>query len=172
MSVDDIRDVYAEQADRMERFDWLNRLLTGRFREGLFGQAEGRVLDVAAGLGTNVEYLPESVSYVGVDISPDMLEKAELRYERLERGDTLLEMDRVAAPDGRILLLEHGRSSIGPFVRFQDWRAEAHYESEGCRRNQEPVDLVRSAGLAIHDVTTGPLGVLAAIEAGPNNQRD
>jgi hypothetical protein len=48
MSVDDIRDVYAGQADRMERLAGLNRLLTGRYRRSLFGTARERVLDVTA----------------------------------------------------------------------------------------------------------------------------
>lgn len=201
MTVDEIRDVYADGADRMERMAGLNRLLTGRFRRRLFGTAEGRVLDAACGLGLNRRYLPESVTYVGVDVSPAMLEKAERRFDRLERGDTLREMDvqdlafpddrfdtvvsslstctfpdperalremeRVCEPTGRILLLEHGRSDVGPIARFQDWRADAHYEAEGCRWNQEPVELVSRAGLSVRDVTTGPFGVLAAIEARP-----
>ncbi|MFW5968034.1 MAG: class I SAM-dependent methyltransferase [Persicimonas sp.] len=94
--LDDIRDIYAEHADQMARLDWFNRLLTGRYRRSFFGRARGRVLDVACGVGTNLEYLPDDIEYVGVDLSPDMLAKAAERYERLERDENLFEMDAQA----------------------------------------------------------------------------
>lgn len=202
MSVDEIREVYAEHADRMERIAPVNRLLTGRYRRELFGTADGRVLDVACGMGMNLEYLPESVEYVGIDVSPAMLRKAEERYDRLERGETLREMDaedlafpengfetvisslstctfpdpvaalremdRVCAPDGRVLL-EHGRSDVGAIARLQDWRADAHYEKEGCRWNQRPVEIVAGIELSIQEAKTGPLGIITAIEARPHD---
>lgn len=201
MTVDEIRDIYTKQADRMERIAGLNRLLTGRFRRTLFGKADGRVLDVACGLGMNLQYLPERIEYVGVDISPDMLEKAEANHDRLERGETLREMDaqdlefpddsfdtvisslstctfpdpvialremqRVCRPDGQILLLEHGRSDNRAIARFQDWRADAHYENEGCRWNQDPVELVSQADLSVRGITTNLLGIITMIEAQP-----
>lgn len=201
MTIDEIRDIYTEQADQMERIAGFNRLLTGRFRRTLFGKADGRVLDVACGLGMNFQYLPKRVEYVGIDISPDMLEKAEANYDRLKRGDTLREMDaqnlafpdnsfdtvisslstctfpdpvtalremqRVCKPDGQILLLEHGRSDNRAIARFQDWRADAHYENEGCRWNQDPVELVSQAELSVRDITTSLLGIITTIEAQP-----
>lgn len=201
MTIDEIRDIYTEQADQMERIAGLNRLLTGRFRRALFGKADGRVLDVACGLGMNLQYLPKRVEYVGIDISPDMLEKAEAKYDRLKRGDTLREMDaqnlafpddsfdtvisslstctfpdpvtalremqRVCKPDGKILLLEHGRSDNRAIARFQDWRADAHYENEGCRWNQDPVELVSQAELSVRDSTASLLGIITTIEAQP-----
>ncbi|MFB6232726.1 MAG: class I SAM-dependent methyltransferase [Haloarculaceae archaeon] len=89
-SISDIRETYATQADRMARLSWLNRLFTGRYRRDLFGRAEGRVLDVACGTGLNRRYLPDSVEYVGVDISPEMLANAR---ERNGDGATFREMD-------------------------------------------------------------------------------
>lgn len=152
-SVAEIRDAYAECADWMDRLDWLDRYLTGRYRREAFGSAEGCVLDVACGTGTNFPYLPTTVDFVGIDISPEMLSKAERRLDGLELDgavrpmdardlafdddafDTVIsslstrtfpdpiaalrEMDRVRAPDGRILLFEHGRSDVGPIARFQ-----------------------------------------------------
>jgi ubiquinone/menaquinone biosynthesis C-methylase UbiE len=79
----------------------------------------------------------------------------------------LREMARVCRPDGRILLLEHGRSRVGPVARLQEWRAESHYESLGCRLDQEPLELVREAGLSVVDADEALLGVVTSIEADP-----
>ena len=95
MSVEEIRAAYAECAPWMDRLDWLDRRLTGRYRRRLFGNAEGRVLDVACGTGVNFRYLPPRVDLVGIDVSPEMLSKARDRLERLEVDGTLREMDEI-----------------------------------------------------------------------------
>lgn len=82
-------------------------------------------------------------------------------------GAALDEMARVYRPDGRVLLLEHGRSSLGPVARFQDRRAREHFETAGCRWNQEPVDVVAGADLDVLGVDRRLFGVLTAMEARP-----
>ena len=202
-SADGIRGTYAEQAGTMARLDVCNRLFTGRARSRLFGRAEGRVLDVACGVGTNRRYLPDDATYVGVDLSPDMLREArdlldedggaetvglcEMDAEGLairdDAVDTVVsalstctfpdpvaaldEMARVCRPGGRVLLLEHGRSSVGPVARFQEWRAEAHYRKHACRWTQEPLAAVSQSSLSVTHSRTAWLGVLTAIEATP-----
>lgn len=59
----------------------------------------------------------------------------------------LQEMARVCRADGRILLLEHGRSDREWLGRWQDRRADRHAKALGCRWNREPLDLVRQAKL-------------------------
>lgn len=196
----EVRDAVSDHVDEMDGSSFANRLLTARYRH-VFERAEGRVLDVACGTGTNYEHLPDSVDYVGIDISSEMLRRAEDRFERLERGDSLLEMDaqnldfddgrfetvissmstcmfpdpadalaemgRVCKPDGRILLLEHGRSSVGPLARIQDWHADARYEKTGCRWNQEPLAVVSSSTLSVERFDTGLFGTITTIEARP-----
>ena len=61
----------------------------------------------------------------------------------------LREMARVCRKDGRVLLLEHGRSDGRRLGRFQDWRSESHARSLGCVWNREPLELVREAGLNV-----------------------
>lgn len=202
MSIEEIRASYAECAPWIDRFDWLDRRLTGRYRRRLFGDAEGRVLDVACGTGVNFRYLPPTADLVGIDVSPEMLSKARDRLERLERDGTLREMDaqalefdddsfdtvisslstctfpdpvaaieemdRVCKPTGRILLLEHGRSDVGPLARFQDWYADAHYATAGCRWNQKPLELVLRAGLPVREASTHALGIITLIDARPS----
>ncbi len=201
-TVADVRETYREQAETMDRMQWLDRLLLGRYRGRLFGDASGRVLDVACGLGTNARYLPDDCSYVGIDASRAMLEPAGQRLAERSRETTVAEMDaqalalradsfdtvisslstctfpdpvaalaemgRVCAPDGRILLLEHGRSSVGPVARFQDWRADSHFRKHSCRWNQDPLGLVEQSPLAIVDASSAVMGILTAIEARPS----
>lgn len=201
MSVEDVREAYARYADWIDRLGWLDRLLTGRYRRRRFASAEGRVLDVACGTGTNFRYLPDSVDLVGIDISEEMLARARDELDRLGRDGTLermnaqalafdddrfetvvssfstctfpdpiaalREMERVCAPDGRILLVEHGRSDVELIARYQEWRADAHYQKAGCRVTQEPLEIVRRAGLSIEATETGQFGRITAIEASP-----
>lgn len=197
----DVRETYREQAAMLGRVEWLNRLLTRRYRRPHFQQARGRVLDVACGTATNAQYVPDATEYVGIDVSIDMLEQAKANVNWLSRGENLREMDaqdldfeddsfdtvisslstctfpdpiaalsemgRVCAPDGRILLLEHGRSSVGPIARFQDWRADVHFEKHSCRWNQEPLDIVAESQLTVVESSSALFGIITAIEARP-----
>jgi ubiquinone/menaquinone biosynthesis C-methylase UbiE len=79
----------------------------------------------------------------------------------------LREMARVCRADGRILLVEHGRSDRVWAARYQDRRAAAHAQLLGCHWNREPLDLVRQAGLTIIRGDRRFLGVFHTIEARP-----
>src|ERR1043166_7163716 len=56
------------------------------------------------------------------------------------------EMARVCKPNGRILLLEHGRSDREWLARFQDRHADQFAKPLGCHWNREPQDIAREAG--------------------------
>ena len=80
--------------------------------------------------------------------------------------EALKEMKRVCRAGGRILLLEHGHSSIGWFANFQDRNVLKHYQqSAGCRWNQDPLDLVSAAGLQILNSKRFGLGMFHTIVA-------
>ncbi len=81
----------------------------------------------------------------------------------------LREMDRVCAPDGEILLFEHGRSDVAPVARLQDWLAPRHFRRMACRWNQEPTDLVAEAGLSVERVRRNVLGVFTSMVVAPSD---
>lgn len=80
----------------------------------------------------------------------------------------LREMRRVCHPSGLILLLEHGHSSLPWLADYQDRHVLQHYQhNAGCRWNQDPLELVRSAGLKILNRKRFGLGMFQAIVATP-----
>ncbi|KTG11714.1 methyltransferase type 11 [Haloferax profundi] len=79
----------------------------------------------------------------------------------------LHEMERVCTSDGEILLLEHRRSDAAPLAWLQDWRAESHYDKNGCRLNHEPLETIEQAGLRIENASTAFFGLVTTIDATP-----
>lgn len=201
MSTADIAALYDDMAGQYERWDWANRLSSGPLRKRAFGDARGRVLDVACGAGTNFRYLPPTAQLVGVDVSAEMVEAARAELGQLRRGGTVYRMDaedlgfpddsfdtvisalstctfpdpvaalsemaRVCRPDGRVLLLEHGRSDVEFVGRFQDWRADTHYERHGCRWTQDPLAHFEETALTVVESEAFFLGMVTVIEARP-----
>lgn len=83
----------------------------------------------------------------------------------------LQEMGRVCRPGGQILLLEHGRSSWDWLAKYQDQHAYEHYQANaGCRWNQDPLDLVKAAGLQVVSSKRSRLGIFHSIVAAPNKK--
>lgn len=79
----------------------------------------------------------------------------------------LQEMKRVCRPNGRILLVEHGRSQVAWFGRYQDRTVHKHIAQAGCRWNQDPQVVVQAAGLNILSAKRHFFGVFHAIVVSP-----
>ncbi len=79
----------------------------------------------------------------------------------------LREVARVCKADGRILLLEHGRSDREWLGSWQDRRADRHAEKLGYRWNREPLDLARQAGLNLIAAQRIFFGIFHVLEAQP-----
>lgn len=79
----------------------------------------------------------------------------------------LQEMRRVCRPDGRILLIEHGRSNWNWLGKYQDRHLHEQIEQGGCRWNQEPQELVKEAGLNILGAERTLLGILHTMTVSP-----
>lgn len=176
--------------------DWLG---LGRLRRELLQKASGDVLEVAVGTGKNLPHYPGGCAITAIDLSPEMLNVARKRADRLDLDATfqvmdaealdfpdgsfatvvstlstctfpdpvkaLREMARVCRPGGKVLLLEHGRSSRPRLARFQDRRAEGFSKPLGCHWNREPLELLRHAGLTTMTARRTFFGVLHTVEA-------
>jgi ubiquinone/menaquinone biosynthesis C-methylase UbiE len=79
----------------------------------------------------------------------------------------LQEMRRVCKPDGRVLLIEHGRSNWEWAGQYQDRHVTDMLKQAGCYWNREPQELVKEAGLTILNAQRAMLGVFHTIEASP-----
>jgi ubiquinone/menaquinone biosynthesis C-methylase UbiE len=79
----------------------------------------------------------------------------------------LREMARVCRNDGKILLLEHGRSDREWLGRWQDRRADRHAEQFGCHWNRESLKLVQEASLKVNQAHRVFFGIFHQIEAEP-----
>jgi ubiquinone/menaquinone biosynthesis C-methylase UbiE len=80
----------------------------------------------------------------------------------------LKEMKRVCKPDGKILLIEHGRSNWEWLRRYQDKTVHQQIEQGGCRWNQEPQELVKEAGLKILNANRAMLGIFHTLIVSPS----
>ena len=79
--------------------------------------------------------------------------------------EALSEMGRVCAPNGQILLLEHGRSSVGAIARFQDCeptRTSRSTVAGGTRTHSKPWHGPRSRS------SSAFFGIITTIEARPD----
>lgn len=82
----------------------------------------------------------------------------------------LSQMRRVCKPEGKILLLEHGRSDREWLGRWQDRRDERHARQLGCHWNRKPLALTQKAGLGVVSVRRTFLGVFHEIVATPRDR--
>lgn len=181
-----------------------------KLRKQLIANAQGRVLEIAAGTGRNIElYKPECCTEVCLtDLSAEMLQVAIQKAEKLnapptsitkfEQADSrqlpypdasfdtavdtfglcsfedpvssLKELSRVVKPDGKILLLEHGRSKHGWLSSFLDSREKQHVAKYGCYWNRDIESIVNQAGLKIVHKEPHHLGTTMMIVAERNNE--
>ncbi len=190
-TTEEILGLYDNLASKWWLFDIPNTLLgLNRFRS-MFRQATGDVLDVACGTGENFKYLTGADSVTAFDLSPEMVTRARTRVGGFEvtvgdaqnmaypddSFDTVVsalssctfpdyvaafkEMERVTKPGGRILLLEHGRSSVARIAKYQDGRGVTKtMKFGGCRSNRDVGSELVEAGLNVVSHKRTHLGMI------------
>jgi ubiquinone/menaquinone biosynthesis C-methylase UbiE len=77
------------------------------------------------------------------------------------------QMARVCRTQGKIILVEHGRSNREWLGRWQDRHADKIAKPLGCHWNREPLKLVREAGLKVVRARRNFFGIFHQIEAEP-----
>lgn len=65
----------------------------GQWREMIWKEAKGKVLEVGAGTGKNIRHYPDSVEVTAIDFSEKMLEKAREKAQKLGKKVDLRLMD-------------------------------------------------------------------------------
>lgn len=83
--------------------------------------------------------------------------------------EALREMTRVCKPDGRILLIEHGKGTSEWINNLLNSNAENHAHNWGCIYNRDIESIVRSSGLEIVDMSRWHFGTTYVIEAKPKS---
>jgi ubiquinone/menaquinone biosynthesis C-methylase UbiE len=83
---------------------------------------------------------------------------------------SLKEMARVCRTEGKILLLEHGRSDREGISRWQDRHADQFVRPLGCHWNREPLELAGKAGLKPIRSRRSFFGIFHRIEAEPTER--
>jgi len=73
------------------------------------------------------------------------------------------QMVRVTKPGGRVLLVEHGRSSVGWIARRQDRNIERVYERSACRNNRNVAADLAEAGIEPEAHVVSHLGMMNRI---------
>jgi methyltransferase OMS1 len=79
----------------------------------------------------------------------------------------LQEMKRVCRPNGKILLIEHGRGDYDWINNKLDCGASRHAHNWGCIWNRDITKLVNGAGLKVLSVSRFHFGTTYLIEANP-----
>jgi ubiquinone/menaquinone biosynthesis C-methylase UbiE len=155
------------------------RETVGPARHALLAQARGRVLEIGAGTGANLQHYPDGIELVLTEPDVHMAKrmKAEsirARAEELPFEDAsfdtvvstlalcsvddlpgaLAEARRVLKPGGSLLFIEHVRGDVGSKLeRWQD-RCEGLWGfcCAGCHPNRDTVAAIRTAGFEVGDV--------------------
>ncbi len=89
-----VRDIFEREADKYDRqISFFEKVLFAGGRDWVCSQAEGDVLEIAAGTGRNLSFYPPSVRLTMTEFAPAMLEIARQRQAQLGREVELREGD-------------------------------------------------------------------------------
>ena len=198
-----IRRLYDDRAATCDQsVGIVERLLFGHFRQAYGALLSGEILEVGVGSGLNIPfYSPDVTRAVGVDLSREMLRRAQERASNLgipfplvqadaealpfpdatfdtvaislalctipDPARALLELGRVCRPQGRIVMLEHVRSTARPLAAVQRALSPLNERAIGCHLDRDTFDLARSLGFSIDQTQSRLLDSVRLVVARP-----
>ncbi len=141
-----------------------NRLVGPRKRK-LFGDLSGPVLEIGAGTGSNLKYLPKDAVWYGIeaefslgraedlparDSSMDAVVATLVLCSVKDPRQALREILRVLKPGGRFVFIEHVAAAEGTSTRRrQNWISPMwRLLADGCHPNRETWRFIDQAGFA------------------------
>ncbi|MDN5362107.1 MAG: hypothetical protein PWP70_1154 [Moorella sp. (in: firmicutes)] len=74
-------------------YDWMDRMIPAGWRQLVWREARGRVLEVGVGTGANFPYYPPDCQVTAIDFSPGMLARARQKLHQARVPVALREMD-------------------------------------------------------------------------------
>jgi len=179
---DRIRRLYDDRAPTYDRsIGTVERIMLGPFRRQYGALLKGETIEVGVGSGLNIPFYSTDVTRaVGVDLSGAMLRLAipfaftQADAEALPFPDAtfdtvaislalctipdprkaLLELSRICRTDGRIVLLEHVRSTARPLAAVQHLLSPLNERAIGCHLDRDTFSLARSLGFSIDQIHT------------------
>lgn len=98
LSKEEVRDKYNSFASWYNLIRIFSNVLIGKYRKELLKYAHGKVLEVGIGTGANLKYYSDDCKIVGIDLSGEMLKKAERKARKLGRDVELKEEDAENLP--------------------------------------------------------------------------
>ncbi|MDQ3784097.1 MAG: class I SAM-dependent methyltransferase [Actinomycetota bacterium] len=176
---------YAKEAPKYDKeMGFFERWILGTEHRGwACSQAVGDTVEVAIGTGLNLPHYPADVRLTGVDLSPEMLERAATRARQgsraihLREGDAqdlpfadcsfdtavctyalcgvpdearaISEMKRILKPGGRLILVDHIRSSVRSVFWLQRLVEFISSRTQGEYMTRRPAVHVSSADFEI-----------------------
>ena len=114
----------------------------------------------AKGTSTKVEFLSQSAEDT-IALADDSIDTIVMTWTLCSISDpmrALAQMKRVMTPRGRMLFIEHGKSSDAIVARWQDRLTPAWKKiGGGCHLNRKIDALLGAAGFEIRELKTGYL---------------
>ena len=111
----------------------------------------------AKGTSTKVEFLSQSAED-NIALADDSVDTVVMTWTLCSISDpmrALAQIKRVLKPDGRMLFIEHGKSSDAGVALWQDRLTPAWKKiGGGCHLNRKIDDLLRTAGFEIQELKT------------------